>query len=387
MNKSMIACALVWFLQGCGTSESEAGEAVDSLLPSDTPCSVSKRDVCGEPVEAQLDAWRWYPVTGTQCLDGSETGFGVRLGSDAGKVVIYFEGGGACYNPWSCQNIFTDHFGADDFAEGKNTGIFNREDLNNPFRTWTQVYIPYCSGDMHSGSVAFGESATGLAHWGYQNISLYLKRLVPTFESAERIVLAGASAGGFGVTYNWKQFQQAFEPIVIDVINDSAPFLSESFLDPCYSENLSKAWNQQQTFDQACPGCLESSTGLGGQFESIRRMHQQGRYALITSAEDFVIRSHFAFANDGCAAWESMDSQRYEAALFREALHDYGMRVEGMEETFLYVGPGMGHVLLFDNFSDGMATQQEGVVLYDWLQRFVDGAPMESVMQSSQSSE
>ena len=198
--------------------------------------------------------------------------------------------------------------------------------------------------------------------------------------------MAGSSAGGFGVTYNWHQFQQAFDSVVIDVINDSAPFLSESFLDACFAEHLAKAWNQERVLGAICPECFEPAMSLSGQLETIRRMQSQGRYALLSSGEDFVIRTHYAFANDSCGAWDAPDALAYDAERFREALDDYEERLGAVRDTYLYQGPGMGHVLLFDNFSDGLATEQGGVALHQWLQSFVDGVLTQSVMGPARAS-
>ena len=41
--------------------------------------------------------WQYVAVDGTQCMNGSATGIGVNLGT-SGDVVIYLEGGGACFN-------------------------------------------------------------------------------------------------------------------------------------------------------------------------------------------------------------------------------------------------------------------------------------------------
>src|SRR6476469_4355384 len=47
--------------------------------------------------------WTYVPIDGSQCIDGSPTGIGVNLGT-SGDLVIYLEGGGACFNSGTCPH-------------------------------------------------------------------------------------------------------------------------------------------------------------------------------------------------------------------------------------------------------------------------------------------
>ena len=136
----MIGMFLVASLIGCA-SEPEPVDDLSPVLPSHNECLAADPQNCGQPLVGDLEHWTWFPVPESQCLDGTSTGFGVRLGSEPNKVLFYLEGGGACYNTWSCENIFASQFNADDFGEGKQVGIFNQADLDNPFRTWTYNLI------------------------------------------------------------------------------------------------------------------------------------------------------------------------------------------------------------------------------------------------------
>ena len=90
----LIRIFLVCSMFGCsGPQESE--DTVLPLLPSENECSAMGDQACGEPVQGDLDKWTWFPVAESQCLDGSSTGFGVRLGVEPQKVLLYLEGGGA----------------------------------------------------------------------------------------------------------------------------------------------------------------------------------------------------------------------------------------------------------------------------------------------------
>src|SRR5262245_48257413 len=60
----------------------------------------------GERALATCDGqWHFVSVTGTQCLDGSSTGFEYkcRTGSASSPLVIYLDGGGACWDGTTCH--------------------------------------------------------------------------------------------------------------------------------------------------------------------------------------------------------------------------------------------------------------------------------------------
>ncbi len=351
-------------------------------LPSENECRLDNRGACGEPVTGEGSAWVWYPVEGTQCQDGSSTGFAVRIGTEPGKVMFYLEGGGACYNNWSCENIFASSYTGDDFSQREDRSVFDTEDAINPFRAWTHVYIPYCSGDLHTGSVPYGSGFEGRSHWGYQNISHFLKRLVPSFESAERIVLVGSSAGGLGATYNWSRVQKAFGSIPVDVIDDSGPFLTAEYLDPCFQERMTDVWAQDVMFKEHCPACLDSGEGFSAQLKQVRQELPNRRYALLSTSEDFVMRSHYGFAANGCERWDEATFASFDETFFADALEAYHDVGSGFENTFMYEVQGSGHVLLFDDFTEGLKTESNGVKLSDWLKLFIAGEPLSDVRAS-----
>src|SRR6478752_8591829 len=65
-------------------------------------CSGSDGPVGGPPALGTTPkTWQYVPVDGAQCMNGTPTGIGVNLGT-SGDLVIYLEGGGACFNDGTC---------------------------------------------------------------------------------------------------------------------------------------------------------------------------------------------------------------------------------------------------------------------------------------------
>src|SRR5947207_12825137 len=89
------------------------------------------------------------------------------------------------------------------------SSFFDRHDDTNPFRNDSFVFVPYCTGDVHAGSKPDANYGGRITHpVGYQNMTAYLTRPVPTVSSASPGILSGARAGGFGALAKWVQNRQ-----------------------------------------------------------------------------------------------------------------------------------------------------------------------------------
>ena len=103
-----------------------------------------------------------YPGGETSCANGEDYRFSVRRAS-ADKAMIYFNGGGACWNGHMCDpaNSSSDMnkgmiYRTQPTAEygnhpGVHDGAFALDNEENPFKDWTQVFVTYCTGDVHLG--------------------------------------------------------------------------------------------------------------------------------------------------------------------------------------------------------------------------------------------
>ena len=98
-------------------------------------------------------AWEQVvPGGDCQCADGSEFSFWVRQ-ADPTKVVLYFQGGGACFSPESCAftgGTYKPTTGLQDDPTG-GAGVLDLADPRNPLAGYSFVFVPYCTGDVHIG--------------------------------------------------------------------------------------------------------------------------------------------------------------------------------------------------------------------------------------------
>ncbi|HET9665648.1 MAG TPA: pectin acetylesterase-family hydrolase [Desertimonas sp.] len=151
-----------------------------------------------ETVAADTDWEKVVPGGDCACADGSEFNFWVRE-ADPAKVVLYLEGGGACFDPTTCA--FEDSSPYDwnispDDDPSLMSGIFDFANPQNPFADYSFVHVPYCTGDVHLGDRT-REYAPDLTveHVGMVNGTAALSYLAENFADAAQVVVVGRSAG------------------------------------------------------------------------------------------------------------------------------------------------------------------------------------------------
>ncbi|MFM7140289.1 MAG: pectin acetylesterase-family hydrolase, partial [Alphaproteobacteria bacterium] len=83
-----------------------------------------------------------------QCMDGSPYHFFVKRGS-VNKLLMYYQGGGACWNDASCYGVGTCSRTAEanDNPALTTTGFGDYSNPDNPFHDWNIVFVTYCSCD------------------------------------------------------------------------------------------------------------------------------------------------------------------------------------------------------------------------------------------------
>jgi hypothetical protein len=262
----------------------------------------------GAPITATPGQWTWVPFPNAVCGNGSATGLGVNLSSTATRVLIYLEGGGACWSEETCYTVgtaqyFTTGYGESDFtSESTDTtylaapgGFFDRTAAANPFKDYSYVYIPYCTGDIFGGA-AIASMGSHTGHFaGYTDMTAYLERIVPTFPSVDRVILAGSSAGGYGALINWEQAQNAFGSIRVDVIDDSGTFLPASVENEGngYVQTAIATWKLSSTVPAGCTTCASDASTLYGYYA---QKYPDHRAALLSYSQDTVLPSYYGIS-------------------------------------------------------------------------------------------
>jgi hypothetical protein len=311
------------------------------------------------PITAPDETWTWVDVDGTLCANGARTGLGVNLTSRSRDLVVYLEGGGACWDANTCfvlkaaANVESGYDARAWAGDGvKGASPWKRDDPANPFRDASFAVIPYCTGDLYAGArdttyELLGQRRT-LRHVGSRNIEAYLRRLSATFPDARRVWVMGSSAGGYGVQLNLHRFVGAFPEAEVSALSDCGPLV------PAYDARLS---DMQRAWDtQVAPGCDGCATDFPKLAAHLATTHPDVRQGLLAYEADGVISLYFGYPADGS----------YAAATNRLLTTAY----DPHPNARYFVLPGREHTMLgaFDTLAG-----PEGLPLRTWVTRWATG--------------
>ena len=338
---------------------------------------VPARDLAGAKVEA--GSWSWIPLQDSLCRDGSTTGVGVRILPDASALMIYLQGGGACYDAKSCEQNASAPVAGKNFSRAKfydwvetlgNQGVFNTKNPSNPVARWNHVYVPYCTGDLHGGERedALVPGVPGRQQFvGYRNLRNILKLVAPYFHDADDVALIGASAGGFGVLINYPQVVEAFDGRSVVALVDSAPIIPESAIrTACFQRKVTTTFDLQ--LPGSCPECADPSKGgLLNLYSFLSHTYPRGRYAFASADADL---AGVILYND-----ESRACGGAGVNIFNYRLSLYALRDNHIGHDWATFLPGgIQHTM---TQSDALFLDRKfrGVSAGDWLSRINDKEP------------
>lgn len=331
-----------------------------SLENPDGGENLSPAMMTGSPISAPANTWTWVDFPDSKCADGSATGIGVNINPNSDRLVIFFEGGGSCWDYDSCwvqsMSVNLDGYTGADFTKDKpysSIPLFDRANANNPLSDASYVYVPYCTGDVHSGTkmtpLASKTATKDTYFWGYNNVSAYLQRLVPTFDFADRVWVSGWSAGGFGAAFNWGHIQDAFGTTRVDTLDDSGQPINP---------NKGKWQTWQATWGIPIPaGCTNCSTDLTYIIDYYAsRFEGTNRFGLLSYTNDSVISTYM-----------SMTTREFRDRLMAMTKD----KMDGLTSLRYFYVNGVSHVLM-SQFNQAGA---DGTRLSTWIRQMVEDDP------------
>lgn len=332
------------------------GQAVAPAGAADKPESVPDR------------VWTTIaPAGDTGCSDGSPYSFHVRPAAPD-KLVIYFNGGGACWSGATCDPTAkapaytpTATAQANDPRIAK--GIFDLARADNPLRDWSLVFISYCTGDVHlGGRDADYQTPDGRAftirHRGRANARAALDWTFAHWAKPARILVAGSSAGALALPYYVGMVATHYPKANIALLGDGAGGYRSS--------TLGERW-RQWGIDGDLPPWLAAVPEAERSLESLLiadlRAFPRLRLALYDTANDVVQRRFRELGGDTGAV--EADLRRNRAAT-----------AAGVHDLISYVAGGGVHTMLRSQVLYEYKVQ--GVGLADWVGDVASGRPTRS---------
>jgi hypothetical protein len=331
----------------------------------------------GTAITAPNLAWTWVDFPDSFCRDGSTAGIAVSLTDASDKVMIYLEGGGACFDAATC--------GANPTSVGAQKaehtlGVFDRTNPLNPVKDWNFVYVPYCTGDIHAGTNENG-SIPGLAGTqkfvGRRNMEAYLNRIVPTFPKPGQVLLTGISAGGFGAAASADLVARAFGSVPMTLIDDSGPSMSSQYLPACLQDKWRALWGFDDSILKDCgAACPKKDDYTLDYSKFLAKKYPNRESGLIESNDDSVITLFYGYGQNNCTGSLAtpVPAAQYDAALL-----DLRTQMAPYPKFLMYYPASTQHTWI------GGATlyteAEGGTKLIDWVTAIVNNAPAQNVGQ------
>jgi hypothetical protein len=267
------------------------------------------RPPLGEPLTTTMNSWSWVDFPDTTCDDGSATGIAVNQGTSS-NLIVFMNGGGACWDYLTCFQLNTavhGPFGKTEFDKQVNnagTGsLFDRNDTNNPFKDWSYVFVPYCTGDVHAGDNVvmytdnMGMNTHTYHHTGHKNMLSFVPRIAATWPAPGKLVVSGSSAGGYGASFNYDTFRKYWPSGKVYLLDDSGPALEGDAIPAGYRTDWYAQWNLGEVLDPICGEACK--TDFSQATKLLAQRYSGDRLALLSSLQDVTIRNYFLLSPSG----------------------------------------------------------------------------------------
>jgi hypothetical protein len=249
ITRWFVGCSLVLGLMvtGCGSDSSTAGGG-------GTGGSGGAGGGGGAFVPPEFGSWVKYEPEGATCSNGDPYAFYVEFSETSDNIVMYFMGGGGCWDYDSCvgggargaanpdglpddyANVhLTFELGDSELAINVNQvyPLLNNDPEVSPMADWNKVFVPYCTGDVYSGSITNTyqdpdgiEPDAVFAHVGHTNVVKMTEMLNDMFGAApeKKLFVGGCSAGGAGAIVNYYFLRTGIDGVQQGyLLNDSGP--------------------------------------------------------------------------------------------------------------------------------------------------------------------
>lgn len=374
---------LVWSLLlagACGDNFDTAGAdaAPDAFVPQN-------------PARDTYDEWLKVEPPGVVCGNNSQYKIWVNFSDKSDNLVVVFEPGGACWDYDSCagntgirgaanpDGLPDNHWELAPFI----SPFLSRFDDTNPSREWNMVYVPYCTGDVHTGATVATYQSAGhepleFHHDGHAAVQSVVSWIGDNFTHIPKLLATGCSAGGVGSLANYHFLRKGL-PIVDKgyLINDSGPiFPNGGYSDPMHAM-IRAAWN----LDALAPEFPAAFTldDMSSINTALADLYPNDRLATTFFHRDY---------NFSLYSYERF----YDFPPKDEIMHMWDVDTQHLVQQFdtranlYYFIPywrdiNSSHCTTVINFA-GSDIQDHDMTLARWVNDFIDDKPVESMMEA-----
>jgi hypothetical protein len=370
------------------------------------------------PTRSLPGLWQKVELPGTVCGNGSQYKFFVNYSDKSNNVIVNLEPGGACWDYGSCAGDgglrgAANPNGIPDDHMTKLKWEFlppHRRDATNPLADWNMVFLPYCTGDLHTGNRQASypnpdPSGAPLVfeHRGHDNVMRAIEWLRLMFPSIPRLLISGCSAGGTGSLVNYHFFRKGLPNAQCGyLLDDSGPiFPSHGNSGPLH-EKVRESWNLDPLIDEAskdfpwlAPDAIKENLGLIS--TALADKYPRDRLAAVLYRLDFnySLYSYERFFTNPSQAdihrlwWEDIQllTEQYDARKNLAYFIPY-YRDDNCSHCLMIPPVDSGLIPILAQPYLGTEIQERGLDVRNFLEHLIDDSqPLESYLESEQTSE
>jgi hypothetical protein len=327
--------------------------------------------------QALQSEWTLHQPGGeTLCARGTPYSFYSREGSND-DVLVYFEGGGGCWNADTCipgSGAFDDEVDPNDEYDNPGLqpyGLLNLHDPQNPFKDSDILFIPYCTGDGHLGDAdvtytPLDGPSFEIHHNGYQNASAALDWLYENYPAPPSITVIGCSGGTVGSFMHTPHIAQHYQDtghseVRIAQLSDSGGF------GPKETSGFLPTWNARAsvpTWIESLQDISNDDLDLTTLTLEIGKTYPDVIFAMFNSSHDDVLTQYMKLAG--------LD---YDFnALLLETVINLGIELPNFRA---FVGWGDIHCLT--PRGEFYTYMTNGITFRDWVAALANGEDLENV--------
>ena len=168
LTVGMLAGVFVLILNFIGIHASASPPPASPVSPVSAPVADGWVRIVPKPLT--INGRRYKPTCSDAPGSTPTYSYYYRKGTADG-LVVFFNGGGSCWNDATCSkprlagdraffsgkddqdavDVYKAELLPDD-GPSRMSGLLDRTNPQNPVRDWSMVFVPYCTGDVHSGS-------------------------------------------------------------------------------------------------------------------------------------------------------------------------------------------------------------------------------------------
>jgi hypothetical protein len=308
------------------------------------------------------------PGGDTICSTGTPYAYWVHPGT-VNRLVVYFEGGGACWDDNTCSNpglYYDDTVDETDNPANHPEGLADLDNPENPFKDWYQVFVPYCTGDIHWGNATttyhWGGQDHTINHKGFVNVSAVLDWIQANFEKPEKLFVSGCSAGAYGSVMGAAYVHNLYPDVPLYQLGDAgAGVITDDFFQGGFPN-----WGAADTIPDWIPGLDIDWTELtmGKLYTELANYYASDRWSQYNTAHD-EDQTFFYNAMGGTGDWGMMMMASIDA------IQDAATNFKA------YTAPGEIHCITPWDIT--YTREVNGMKFVDWLDAMINDQPWDSV--------